>query len=840
MTTGPASVHQQTPRHHNRLAAIYYAAAVGVLAFYGIRVCPYVAGLDAGSVLLSFAIAFGAAFGLKLLVEPRLMSGREPFTLSVLQFAVDLAAFVLAGVGLALWNHYVRGFPLESGLKVLMGCVMFGIFAGLDNGLLRERTTPSLASATVPPARIFPITNRLIVIFCAVALLTGIIAALVVVKDIDYLLEHVHQEPHAQLRRSVFIDIGFVMAVVLVLSVRLLWAYGRNLEYILHLQIAGLDQVSAGRLDTSVPVRTRDEFSLIACKTNQMIETLRRANHEQAELFEVSLALVTELRLDRLLERIVATTRDFVEADRVSLFLHDAASGELWSKVAEGVDTTLRFPADRGLAGHVFGTGETLIIADAYHDPRFNRDFDQLTGYRTRSALCVPVADRDGRIIGVIQALNRVRGEFGPNDARRLRAFAAQAAIALVNAQLFADLDRERRYSESILKSLSNGVVTLDPSQRVVTLNRAARSILHQDEAMLGRPFQGALGGDTSWWHELIASADRAWLPDTDIELADGTRRSVNLSRVPLNDPEGEPLGALLVIEDLTEGKRVRSTLSRYLPAQVAEQVLADPDNRLGGVSHTATVLFSDIRDFTTISERIGPRETVAMLNGYFSAMVDAITDQGGMLDKFIGDAIMAVFGVPFAGERDADAAVTASLQMLERLKGFNRQRRADGLEPLEIGIGLSTGELIAGNVGSPRRMDYTVIGDTVNLSARLESATKAYGVSLIVSGQTRDALRGEYRQRELDLIRVKGKDAPVQVHQILAAADPLPESAASAFAEGRRRYLSRDWTGALQQFEAALAAAPGDRPSQLYIERCTRFQAQPPPPEWDGVWPVA
>ncbi|HET6603049.1 MAG TPA: adenylate/guanylate cyclase domain-containing protein [Xanthomonadaceae bacterium] len=836
---GDSSTAAVPTRHDQRLAAIYYGAAVLVLGFYGVRVCPFVAGLEAASVLATFALAFGTAFVLKLLFEPRLMPASEPFTLSVYQFGIDLGLFVLAGVGIALWNHHVRGFPLESGLKVLVGCVMFGIFAGLDNGLLRERGTPSLASATVPPSRIFPITDRLIVIFGAIALFTGMVAALIVVKDIDYLIDHFHEEPHAQLRRAVFIDIGFVIGVVLVLSVRLLWAYGRNLNYMLRLQIAGLDEVSAGRLERYVPVVTRDEFSLIACKTNQMIETLRRANHEQQELFEVSVALVTELRLDRLLARIVATTRAFVEADRVSLFLYDEASDELWSKVAEGVDTMLRFPADRGLAGHVFRTGETVILSDAYHDARFNRAVDELTGYRTRSMLAVPVSDREGCIIGVIQALNRTRGEFSEHDARRLQAFAAQAAIALVNAQLFADLDRARRYSESILQSLSNGVVTLDPDHRVVKLNQAARAILHQDESLVGRPFEAVLGPDADWWNELVGTADRAYLPDTEIALADGSRRSVNITRRPLADLENTPLGALLVFEDLTEGKRVRDTLSRYLPPQVARQVLADEDNALGGVSRVATVLFSDIRDFTTISEQIGARATVAMLNEYFPLMVDAINAHGGILDKFIGDAIMAVFGVPFPGDRDADDAMCTALEMLQRLEMFNAHRAEQGQDPIGMGIGLSTGELFAGNVGSPRRMNYTVIGDTVNLAARLETATKSYRVGLIVSGHTREALQHDYPMRELDLIRVKGKDTPVSVHQVFAR-DAVPASAVvEAFALGRRHYRERAFEAAIGCFGEVLARLPDDGPSLLYLDRCRRLQQHPPGPDWDGVWQI-
>lgn len=826
-------------RHDHRLIVAYYLVAVVVLSVYGIRVCPFIAGLETLNVAATFVIGFGAVFLLKLLFEQRLMPAGEPFTLSIYQFAIDFSLFLAVGIGIALYNHNVLGFPLESGGKVLVGCAMFGIFAGLDNGLRRERRTPApLHSITVSPRRIFPITDRLFVIFISVAIFTGIVAGLVIIKDIDYLIAHIDDEPHAQLRRAVFIDIAFVIGVVLLLALRLLWSYGRNLAYILRLQVAGLTDVSDGKLDTFVPIITRDEFSLIAARTNQMIATLRRAHREQNELFEVSLALATELRLEPLLERIVATTRSFVGADRVSLFLHDPASDELWGKVAEGVEELMRFPAGSGIAGDAFRRVETVRVSDAYLDPRFNPEFDQRTGYRTRSLLCVPIEDREGRCIGVIQALNKAEGEFDEDDARRLRAFAAQAAIALVNAQLFADLDRARRYSESILRSLSNGVVTLDPTANVVKANAAAQRLLGVSDAIHGQPFSRALDGDNAWWRKLCTGDEQAYLAEAELRLADGSRREANISRVPLADLDDHAIGSMLVFEDVTEEKRVRNTLSRYLPTQVAEQMLADPDINLGGVTQHATVLFSDIRDFTTISERLGARATVAMLNEYFSAMVDAISAHDGILDKFIGDAVMALFGVPYAGQRDADNAVRAAIGMLERLDALNRIRAARGEEALAIGIGLSTGEVVAGNVGSPKRMDYTVIGDTVNLSARLESATKLYGVSLIISDATRRALGESYPIREIDRLRVKGKDEAATIHQIMVGSEVLDPDTLTRFARAREHYARRDWSAAVEAFEAVLGSKPDDGPSLMYLERCWAFERTPPEAEWDGVWP--
>ncbi|MCK7595022.1 adenylate/guanylate cyclase domain-containing protein [Pseudomarimonas salicorniae] len=824
--------------HDHRLILAYYVAAVGVLSLYGIRVCPFIAGLDALAVIATFLVAFTAAFGLKLALEPRLMPAGEPFTLSIYQFAIDLALFTAVGVGISLYNHHIHGFPLESGGKVLIGCMMFGIFAGLDNGLRRERRTPSpLDRITETPRKIFPITDRLFVIFVCVGIFTGAVSGLVIVKDIDYLIAHIDDEPHAKLRRAIFIDIAFVIGTVLVLAMRLLWSYGNNLAYILRLQIDGLAHVSEGRLDTFVPIITRDEFSLIAAKTNRMIASLRDAHREQDELFAVSQALATELRLDPLLTLIVATTRGFVGADRVSLFLHDAERDELWGRVAEGSAEPIRFAADRGIAGECFRSQQPVRIDDAYADPRFNPEFDRRSGYTTRSLLCVPVEDRDGRCIGVIQAINKLGGRFDVNDERRLRAFAAQAAIALVNAQLFADLARAQRYSESILRSLTNGVVTLNPQGQIVTANAAAQALLGLDGSDQGSDFVECMGTGNDWLISAREAGREHYLGEVELIRRDGSTRQAVTSRVPLADPDGRALGTMLVFDDVTEEKRVRNTLSRYLAPQVAEQMLANADLNLGGVDQRATVLFSDIRDFTTISEQLGARDTVAMLNEYFSQMVEAISAEHGILDKFIGDAVMALFGVPFPGEDDADHAVRAALSMQERLVELNARRAERGEAPLAIGIGLSTGELVAGNVGSPKRMDYTVIGDTVNLSARLESATKTYGVSILLSDATKQALRGDYPLRELDRVRVKGKQQAAVIHQLMLPAEQLAPAALEQYSGARERYLSGEWAEAAALLEDLCRAHPEDGPSATLLRRCRRL-AEQAPAYWDGAWP--
>jgi adenylate cyclase len=279
--------------------------------------------------------------------------------------------------------------------------------------------------------------------------------------------------------------------------------------------------------------------------------------------------------------------------------------------------------------------------------------------------------------------------------------------------------------------------------------------------------------------------------------------------------------------------------MSRYMSKEVADQLLSAGDLELGGKEQKVTVMFSDIRRFTTLAEALGPRDTVSLLNEYFTEMVEVIFQHGGILDKYMGDGIMALFGAPLEGPADADNALAAADQMIARLAALNARRAAAGQEPLETGIGFSTGPTVVGNIGSVRRLDYTVIGDTVNLASRLEGATKQYRARILLSEMTVRDLKGPATLRELDLMRVKGKDRPVAVYESLGyrAHEPALAALLELHAAGIAAYRARDWAAAARAFEGALALYPDDGPSAVYRERCAVLSANPPPADWDGVW---
>jgi adenylate cyclase len=251
--------------------------------------------------------------------------------------------------------------------------------------------------------------------------------------------------------------------------------------------------------------------------------------------------------------------------------------------------------------------------------------------------------------------------------------------------------------------------------------------------------------------------------------------------------------------------------------------------------------MFTDIRGFTPITESLGAQGTVGFLNDYFTLMVEEISKVDGMLDKFIGDAIMACFGLPVAHDDDPDRAVRAAIAMIEALWRWNDQRHGNGLKSVDMGVGIHTDAIVSGNIGSPRRMDYTVIGDGVNLASRLEAACKSYSARILISESTVEQLRGTYRLRDIDLVVVKGKSKPVRVFEVLDyhSNETFPNlmDVVNYFEEGMSHYRSANWELAADRFNRCLELNPGDALSGIYIDRCRLLSEGPPPENWNGVW---
>jgi adenylate cyclase len=287
--------------------------------------------------------------------------------------------------------------------------------------------------------------------------------------------------------------------------------------------------------------------------------------------------------------------------------------------------------------------------------------------------------------------------------------------------------------------------------------------------------------------------------------------------------------------------KLVTNLFGKYVSPSVVDDILEGEEGiTLEGRSREVTVLFSDLRSFTTLSESLSPQETGRLLNTYFDAMIPIVFDHQGTLDKLIGDAIMAFFGAPGTLEDHPVKAAQTALNMIEKLDRLRTDRNdIKGIERLDVGVGLNTGQVIVGNLGSQRFMDYTVIGDTVNLGSRLEGLNKAYGTSIIISQSTAKKLDSRFVLRELDRVMVKGKADAVTIFELMGFKDNMEEKKlelVERFTSAINHYRNREWDQAQDTFEQTLGLYPEDKTSSLYLDRIRSFRENPPPPEWDGV----
>ncbi len=300
-------------------------------------------------------------------------------------------------------------------------------------------------------------------------------------------------------------------------------------------------------------------------------------------------------------------------------------------------------------------------------------------------------------------------------------------------------------------------------------------------------------------------------------------------------------INVYLFIEERKEKRFIKDAFGQYLSPKVIDKLVEDPSAlSLGGEKREMTAFFSDVQGFSTISESLTPDELVQLLNEYLTEMCDIIAEHDGTIDKFEGDAIIAFWGAPLKQENHATLACLACVDMQKKLEELREKWAQEGRPQLLARLGVNTGSMVVGNMGSVSRMDYTIMGDSVNLAARLEGANKFYKNFTMISEFTYEQAKEAIEVRELDTIRVVGKNEPITVYEILDRKNGVTGDKAKLvdiFHQGLELYKQRHFKGALELFESGLDISPFDGPTLTYIDRCNGFIEDPPSEEWDGVF---
>jgi adenylate cyclase len=294
--------------------------------------------------------------------------------------------------------------------------------------------------------------------------------------------------------------------------------------------------------------------------------------------------------------------------------------------------------------------------------------------------------------------------------------------------------------------------------------------------------------------------------------------------------------------EELSKQNRfVLDAFSTYVAPAVVKQLMDSPEKlTLGGEERVITAFFSALQGFTSISAKLTVTELVELLNVFLTEMTDIILKYGGTVDKFEGDAIIAMFGAPIDMENHAEVAAKASIDMQKRLVELRKQWKAEGKPELKMRIGLNTGPAVVGNMGSSSRMDYTMMGNTVNTASRLEGVNEVYGIYTLIGETTYREAGESVVSREIDLVNVAGNEEPVKIYQLLGYSDDIDDrvrETVNHYERGLYAYRERAWDIAISCFNAALAVTPDDGPSKIMLPRCNQFKTDPPNLDWNGTY---
>jgi adenylate cyclase len=517
--------------------------------------------------------------------------------------------------------------------------------------------------------------------------------------------------------------------------------------------------------------------------SNNWLGMLEHERDQYRALADIAALINSSLELEQVLNEVMDTIIKLTGAERGYLMLRDDESGELEFRIARNVDRetldSSEFEVSRSIVQRVAESGEAVLTTNAQEDKRFQHA-ESIVSYSLRSILCVPLLVK-GEVTGVIYTDNKIHaGLFTEATRDLLSAFANQAGVAIENARLFervkASLEaisEMKNLQDNVFASIASGVITTDDHDYVTLINRRAAQILTlENEEAEGRNLYDVLPVLGSRFETMVEQARMSDQQltgvefDAEVEMRGPINLSMNFS--PLKDAHQYTQGVAIVLDDLTETKRREAQIAgvrRYLPDEVVDGIKSADELKLGGTRQVISILFADIRGFTTISERLDPETLVEVINTYWTISSDAIHMQNGVIDKFMGDAVMALYNTPLRPQEDhALRAVRSAAALVSDSRAFHET--VPEKDRISFGIGVHTGEAVVGNVGSPDRLDYTAMGDCVNLAKRLQEEAKK--MQILMSDDTYQLVKDRVEVNELEPIQVKGRTQFTKVYELL------------------------------------------------------------------------
>ncbi len=514
-------------------------------------------------------------------------------------------------------------------------------------------------------------------------------------------------------------------------------------------------------------------------KISGRIEAFQKEHSNMLALADIGQVVNSSLELDEVLRIVMDNIVRLTKAERGFLMLRDD-KGDMVTRMGRNWEMESINPSEltvsRSIVGKVISTGEPIVTTNAQEDNRFIGQ-ESIVAFNLRSILCVPLKVKN-ELIGVIYADNRIRaGIFADSEKDLLAAFANQAAVAIENARLFSSLKHTleevtglKNLMESVFASIASGVITADVQDQVTLANRAAQTIIgHTAPEILGHHLNEVLASVSKEIAPHLMEVRATDKPIVDLEVSHNlpSRGNVNwrLNFSPLKDSNQKTQGIAIVLDDLTERKKLeaqRRLFERMVSPAVIEQL--DPNSlQLGGKRMNITVLFADIRGFTTYSEKLSPEKLVFTLNRYLAAMADAVLSQEGTIDKFMGDAIMAWFNAPIQQEDHTLRAIKAALALRDAVEELYKILPEE--EHLSFGAGIHFGEAVLGLIGTEKRLEYTAISDNVNVAKRIQENSARN--QILISKEAYERVMNDVKVLPHMEMSLKGKTHPIDVFEV-------------------------------------------------------------------------